>query len=89
MLSQPIRPLWQILASLLRAPDAMRLSCDECFAVLEYLAEVGAAGGRTETIQEAVRQHLAACPSCRQKHLQRLQEMEHQLFQQTILPKAS
>ena len=53
--------LWQLL---LQKPSD--LSCDECFAVMEYHAEVLARGG-ADLLPE-IMQQLARCPSCRAEH---------------------
>jgi len=55
------RPLWQLLLE-----EPSQLSCDECFAVMEYYAEILAQGGAALLPQ--IMQHLAGCPSCRVEH---------------------
>jgi len=53
--------LWQLLQE-----RPSELTCDECFAVMDYYAELLARGG--EGFLPEVRQHLAGCPSCRMEH---------------------
>jgi hypothetical protein len=52
------RALWQLLLE-----DPSDLNCDECFAVMEYYAEVLARGG-VDLLPEII-DHLERCPDCR------------------------
>jgi len=51
------RPLWQLLLD-----DPSDLTCDECFAVMEYYAEM-LAKGRIDLLPE-IMEHLKGCPDC-------------------------
>ena len=67
-----VEALWQLLRE-----DPSSLSCDECFAVMEYYAELLARGG-TALLPEVLK-HLEGCPSCRAEHrvaLERLARIE-------------
>lgn len=66
--------LWQILLKLERT-DA-ELTCDECFIVLEYLADRAAGGSDLRRVLPKLREHIARCPHCREHHLRRLRELE-------------
>ena len=59
------RPLWQLLSE-----DPSTLTCDECFAVIEYYADVLASVG--PDLLPKVLAHLRGCPSCRAKHREAL-----------------
>jgi hypothetical protein len=52
-----VRPLWQLLLE-----DPAHLSCDECFAVLEYYADVLAASDGA--VLSEVLKRLESCPEC-------------------------
>lgn len=52
-----VRPLWLLL---LEKPAD--LDCDECFAVMEYYAEL-LAGGNTDLLPKIL-EHLEMCPNC-------------------------
>lgn len=56
------RPLWQILVSL--ADPYSQLTCDECFAVLDYYADQLEAGADPDELRKVVAQHLARCSEC-------------------------
>jgi hypothetical protein len=74
--------LWQLLRE-----EPSTLTCDECFAVIEYYAELLAQGG--ETLLPAIEKHLEGCPSCQVEHraaLQRLVELRGQ--EQPLQPSA-
>jgi len=59
------RPLWQLL---IEKPSD--LTCDECFAMMEYYAEVLARGG-TSLLPEII-EHLGRCPDCKRQHREAL-----------------
>ena len=64
--------LWKLLQE-----ERSNLSCDECFAVMEYYADLLARGG-TALLPEVIK-HLEGCPSCRTEHrvaLERLARIE-------------
>ena len=67
-------PLWRILLKLGR-PDTT-LTCDECFVLLEYLADERVQGADLKVLYQAARQHLSHCPGCREHHLERMRELE-------------
>jgi hypothetical protein len=60
--------LWQLLR---RTPSD--LTCDECFAVLEYYAELLAQGG--EDLLPEITKRLEGCPSCQTEHRAALQQL--------------
>jgi len=64
-----LRPLWRLLLK-----DPSKLTCDECFAVLEYYSELLAQGG-TDFLPE-VMEHLQGCPECRIEHQEALCHLE-------------
>jgi hypothetical protein len=55
------RHLWQLLLE-----DPANLTCDECFAVMEYYAE-GLARGGASLLPQAL-DHLKRCPHCAFQH---------------------
>lgn len=69
-------PLWRILLKLRQTGWDTPLTCDECFAILEFLAEEAARGTSWKVIHQMAREHLALCPDCREHHLGRLRELE-------------
>ena len=73
-----MRSLWQILISVKESRNVDTLTCDECFAFMEYLAEEASSGAEENTLQIAIRQHLAKCPDCHEHHLKRLEVLEDQ-----------
>jgi hypothetical protein len=62
------RPLWQLLLE-----DPSDLTCDECFAVMEYYAEAVAKGG--VGLLPKVLEHLRRCPRCRARHRETLSRL--------------
>ena len=70
------RPFWKILVVAAEHGARVPLNCDECFIILEYLAEAAVHGAEEYYLRDAVRQHIESCPKCREHHLQRLNELE-------------
>jgi hypothetical protein len=66
--------LWRILLKTQAQPDA-RLTCDECIAILDYLADQAARGADLESVRQAVQKHLARCPDCREQYDEWLKEL--------------
>jgi hypothetical protein len=62
------RPLWQLLLE-----DPSDLTCDECFAVMEYYAEVLARGG-TGLLPKVI-EHRRRCPHCAFEHRRALRRL--------------
>jgi len=62
------KPLWQLLQE-----EPSILTCDECFAIMEYYAELLAQGG--EALLPEIIKHLDGCPSCRLEHRAALQQL--------------
>lgn len=63
-----MRPLWQLLLE-----DPSDLTCDECFAVMEYYAEL-LANGSTNRLPEVI-ERLKECPPCEVQHRQELRHL--------------
>jgi len=51
------RPLWQLLLD-----DPSDLTCDECFALMEYYAEL-LTRGRVDLLPRII-EHMERCPHC-------------------------
>jgi hypothetical protein len=62
------RPLWQLLLA-----DPADLTCDECFALMEYYAEILMRGG-TALIPKVL-EHLKRCPHCEVQHREALKRL--------------
>lgn len=62
------KALWQLLLE-----DSSKLTCDECFAVMEYYADLLAQSG--EALLPFVQQRLKDCPSCQIEHRRALRRL--------------
>ncbi len=62
-------PLWRLL---MKEPSS--LSCDECFAVLAFYADVLAKGG--PALLPDVMERLEGCPQCPAAHHHALERLE-------------
>lgn len=62
------KALWQLLID-----DPADLDCEECFAVMEYYAELLQQGGRR--LLPRIKRRLARCPSCQLEHRMALQQL--------------
>ena len=63
------RSLWKLLLE-----DPSKLTCDECFAVLEYYSEL-LAQGKVDLLPEVI-EHLQGCPECWRVHQEALRRLE-------------
>jgi hypothetical protein len=63
------RPLWRLLLD-----DPENLDCDECFAVIEYWAELLAEAG--VDLLPDIERYLMRCPDCRVEHREALHRLE-------------
>jgi len=73
-----VRPIWQILTRTTHSPNSV-LTCEECFAALEYLAELMDADVDPKDLWQTAQRHLARCPDCREHHAKRIRELESRL----------
>ena len=65
-----MRSLWQLLITIEDDNTSTSLTCDECFAHIELLAEEALAGAEEEVLKSAIRQLMYHCPDCQEHHLQ-------------------
>ena len=77
---QTARPLWQILLLARNGDEGVTLTCEDCFLILEYLADTH---HKIETDADFLRtiagKHLSCCPDCGQYYQQRLEQLEQKL----------
>lgn len=58
------RPLWKLLMLARSSETNLQITCEECFALLEYDAELLANGAAFEEIRPIANHHLSLCPTC-------------------------
>jgi hypothetical protein len=63
-----VRTLWQLLLE-----DPSDLTCDECFSVMEYYAEL-LARGNADLLLEVI-ERLKECPPCEVQHREELRHL--------------
>jgi hypothetical protein len=63
-----VRPLWQLLLE-----DPSDLTCEECFAMIEYYAEM-LARGKVDLLPSVI-EHLKRCPSCKAQYRKALRSL--------------
>ena len=68
-------PLWELLIKI-NSKSKKTLTCSECFAVIELLAEGARLDIDQELLEQLARDHLAKCPDCRDQLWQRLSDLE-------------
>jgi hypothetical protein len=73
------RPIWQILTDAAEPGSEVTLTCDECFAIMEHLADQAVRGVDPDMIHTAIRRYIAHCPDCNEHHKQRLAELEAEI----------
>lgn len=60
-------PLWRLLVLTSEPDKAVQLTCEECFALLEYDADLLAAGAPLDEVRPSVTHHLSLCSTCQAK----------------------
>ena len=63
-MSEKSRPLWQLLLLTKTLNESVQLTCEECFTLLEYDAELLAGGVTLDEIRPAIRYHVSLCQEC-------------------------
>jgi hypothetical protein len=71
-----IRTLFEILIRSSLPGNDITLTCDECFVVMEYFADLALEDFSLDDIKITLIKHINHCPDCREHHLHRLKEME-------------
>jgi hypothetical protein len=77
------RPLWQLLLLVNESEGSVQLTCEECFILLEYDADLLAAGARLDEILPSIRHHLNLCAKCQVRFDD---WMEHSMKMQNLQP---
>ena len=71
------RPLWQLLLKARSGGDDVKLNCQDCFLILEFLADIHHnLGTDIKFLRELASKNLSCCPDCRQFYLKRLEELQ-------------
>jgi hypothetical protein len=66
-MNQVSRPLWQLLVMTSESKQSVQLTCKECFALLEYDADLLEAGVPLAEIRSSVIHHVSLCSACQTK----------------------
>jgi hypothetical protein len=74
-------PLWKVLFKFSQTQPTATVTCEECYMILDYLADQAARGADWPGLLRTAREHMARCPGCREHYLQRLRELETRLEQ--------
>lgn len=77
MPKEAVRPLWRLLLTATSQKEVVTLNCDECFLILEYLADMCVrAGVSLDLLRVMTQNHLSCCPDCREYYWQRVRQLE-------------
>ena len=77
MSAETIRPLWWLLLKARSGGSDVELNCDDCFLILEYLADMQQnLSADFEFIRDLARKHLTCCPDCHGLYQKRLRQLE-------------
>lgn len=66
-MTQIIRSLWELLLLTHDTSKPVKITCEECFILLGYDADLLAGGASLEEIRPTVNHHLELCSTCRTK----------------------
>jgi hypothetical protein len=70
------RPIWQIMLMASKTKDVPSLTCEECVALLGFIAGEAARGTDLNLIIRTIKRHLSLCPDCRESYLNYLRDLE-------------
>lgn len=74
-MTKVIRSLWELLLLTYDADRSVKLTCEECFILLGYDADLLTGGAPLEEIRPAVNHHFALCLECRARFDEWLEEL--------------
>jgi len=69
--------LWQVMIRLRESRSKKSLTCPECFAVIELLAEGASMGVEYSRLLALAREHLSQCSDCREVLLAQIERLEN------------
>ena len=69
--------LWEVMIKLEATRAKESLSCPECFAVIELLAQGASLGVEYDRLAALAREHLTQCSDCREALLAQLERLEN------------
>ena len=69
-----MEPLWQVLLHA-TADQQDPLSCEECFVVMDYLADLLSTGHPAQHVLSMGEKYLQRCPECREEHRRAMAEL--------------
>ena len=61
------RPLWRLLLLISQSKEPIQLTCEECFVLLGYDADLLASGITPDEIYPSVNHHISFCTACQTK----------------------
>ena len=64
---KPGRPLWLLLLVARNSKRPVQLTCEECFTLLNYDAELLVKGAVLEDFRPIIRHHISLCSGCQAK----------------------
>ncbi len=75
-MGQRTSQLWELLLLARNPKIPIQISCAECFSLLEYDADLLAAGVSIDEIHSSIRHHLSLCSRCESEFGQWLESLE-------------
>lgn len=69
-----MEPLWQVLVHA-TADQQEPLSCEECYVLMDYLADLLSSGHSPRRVLSLGERYLRRCPECREEHRRAMTEL--------------
>ena len=67
--------LWELLIKIRQVQSDQKLTCTECFAIIELLVIGAQLGIERYRLERMARDHLAYCPDCQEQIWERLGQL--------------
>lgn len=74
------RPFWQVLLIVLEDNQKEKLTCEECTAMMEYLADRAIEGATIEDLKSTANALFRFCTECKNHYQRHIMELEQKVL---------
>jgi len=74
------RPFWQVLLIVLGDNQSEKLTCEECTAMMEYLADQAIEGATIEDLKSTANSLFRFCTECKNHYQRHIIELERKVL---------
>ncbi|PKO04810.1 MAG: hypothetical protein CVU41_15095 [Chloroflexi bacterium HGW-Chloroflexi-3] len=78
------RPFWQVLLIVLGDNQREKLTCEECTAMMEYLADRAIEGATIDELKSTANSLFRYCTECKNHYQRHIMELERKVLLKRI-----